>query len=190
MHFISKEAFRFKDQMRNMTKVQNIAVCGLFIALYIVLSYFKIRITDSLEIRFAFLILAVSAYYGGPVMGLIVGAASDILSMVLTAGSGSPFFFGFTLSYAVMGFLFGVVLYKSKVTIPRVIAAGFVEFLVSISLNTIWLQMMYGMPMEVLFVSRLVKCSIMLFINIVLLYVVLKSFSRVFSSVGMAASRA
>lgn len=185
MHFISKEALGFKEQVRNLSKVQNIAVCGLFIALYIVLSYFNIKITENIEIRFAFLVLALAGMYGGPVMGLTVGAASDVLSMLMTAGKGSPFFFGFTFSYALLGFLFGIVLYKSKITVSRIIAAALVHFLISITFNTLWLNMMYGMPMNVLFVTRLVKALIMIPIDSIMLYLVLKSFSQIAVQAGI-----
>lgn len=185
MRLISKEVFNFKEQVRSLSKVQNIAVCGLFIALYIVLSYFNIKITENIEIRFAFLVLAIAGMYGGPVMGLTVGAASDVLSMLMTAGKGAPFFFGFTFSYALLGFLFGVVLYKSKITIPRIIAAAVVHFLISISFNTLWLNMMYGMPIQALFITRLIKASIMLPIDSLMLYLVLKAFSQIAVQAGI-----
>lgn len=189
MQLISKEAFNFKEQVRNMGKVQNLALCGLFIALYIVLSYFNIKITENIEIRFAFLVLAVAGFYGGPIMGLTVGAASDVLSMILTAGKGSAFFFGFTLSYALLGFFFGMILYKSKLNIPRAIGCACVSFIVGLTLNTLWLHMMYGMPLQPLFLTRLVKELITLPLNSIMLYVVLKAFTQVFAHAGFMQSQ-
>lgn len=185
MHFISKEALNFKEQVRNLGKVQNIAVCGLFIALYIVLSYLNIKITESIEIRFGFVVLALAGMYGGPVMGITVGAASDVLSMLLTAGKGSPFFFGFTFSYALLAGLFGLVLYKSKLTVPRIVVAGILHYLVAITFNTYWLHLMYGMPLQALFITRLVKDTIMMPINTIMLGVILKAFSQIAVRAGM-----
>ena len=173
--------FHFGEQLKALGEVQNIAVCGFFIALYIVLSYFNIRITENIEIRFAFLSLAMAGYYGGPVMGLIVGAASDLLSMMMTAGMGSAFFFGFTISYALLGFFFGMIFYRKKITGKTAEAAAAVHFLDSITLHTIWLHMMYGMPLKALFVTRLVKAAIMLPIDALLLYLVLRALFRIVS---------
>ena len=175
---------QFRKQLHDLRKIQNIAVCGFFIALYIVLSYLNIRITENLEIRFAFLALALAGYYGGPVMGLIVGAASDVLSMLMTAGMGSAFFFGFTVSYALLGFCFGMIFYRSKITVKNAAAAALVHFLDSITLHTLWLHMMFGMPLQVLFVTRLIKAVIMLPIDTLILYLVMKAFSRIEKSVN------
>lgn len=171
--------FQFRKQLHDLRKIQNIAVCGFFIALYIVLSYMNIRITENLEIRFAFLALALAGYYGGPVMGLIVGAASDLLGMLMTAGMGSAFFFGFTVSYALLGFCFGIIFYNSKITIKTAIAAAVVHFLDAIFLHTLWLYMMYGMPLQVLFVTRLIKSALILPVDVMMLYLIVRAFSRI-----------
>ena len=185
MRIFSKEAFHFKEQLENMKQIHNIALCGMFIALYIVLSYFNIRITENIEIRFAFLALAMAGSFGGPVMGMTVGIASDILSMVMTAGKGASFFFGFTVSYALLGFLFGLVFYRTKITYTQVAAAAACNFLVGITLNTFWLHMMYGMPLQALFVTRLIKELILLPINCVMIYVVLRFLVQALSRAGM-----
>lgn len=185
MHLFSKEALDFKGQARNLGKVQNIAMCGLFIALYIVLSYFNIKISESIEIRFAFLILALAGYYGGPVMGMTVGIASDILSMLLTGGQGSAFNLGFTFDYALIGFLFGLVLYRNRITVLRMIGGEFTHYFVCITLHTLWLGIMYGMPLKALAISRLVKCTLTFPIYVILLYLVLKAFSEVAVRAGI-----
>ena len=175
-----KQKFNFKEQLQNLRDIRYLAMGGMFIALYTVLSFFNIRITDNIEIRFAFLALAAAGMYGGPLFGAFVGAASDILSMLMTAGQGSSFFFGFTITYALMGFCFGLVLYKAKLTIPRVVTASLCEFLISVFVSTIWLYMMYGTPYLVLFTTRLIKCAILFIPNCLILYFALQAFQRAF----------
>lgn len=175
-----KDALNFKEQLQNLKTIRSITCGGLFIALYIVLSYFNIRLTDNLQIRFAFLALAAAGMYGGPLMGCFIGAASDILSMLLTAGQGSSFFFGFTITYALMGFCFGLVLYRAKITIPRILTAGLCEFCISVFITTNWLYMMYGTPYPVLFFSRLIKSSITFVPNCMMLFFAMQVFDRVF----------
>ncbi len=175
-----KQALNFKEQLQNLRNVRGITMGGLFIALYIVLSYFNIKISNSLEIRFAFLALAAAGMYGGPLFGCFVGAASDILGMLMTAGHGSSFFFGFTITYALAGFCFGLVLYRARVSIPRILCAELFEFLIAMFLTTFWLYLMYGTPYPVLFVSRLIKNLILFVPNCLMLFFVLQAFERVF----------
>ena len=114
-------------------------------------------------------------------MGLSVGALGDVVKMLITGGKGSSFFFGFTITYAIMGFLFGLVFYKSKVTIGRAIAASVCEFAISIFLNTLNLSILYGSPYNAMFWSRLPKSSIMSFVNVVLLFTTMKALQAAFT---------
>ena len=52
---ISKEALDLKYQLQELCKVQNLCICGFFIALYVVLSFFNIPISSIVEIRIGFL---------------------------------------------------------------------------------------------------------------------------------------
>lgn len=185
MRIFSKEAFHWKEQLFQLKKIQNIAACGMFIALYIILSYFSIRITESIEIRFGFLALAMAGCFGGPVMGLTVGAVSDILKMVATAGGGQVFFFGFTISYALLGFLFGICFYKNKINPISVGAASIGNFLVGISLNTYWLHLMYGMPLGPLAKARLIKEVVTLPLNFLMLFLCMRALLQVLTKSGV-----
>ena len=178
MQIISSKAINFKVQAKNMSKLKSLVLCGLFIAMYIVLYYCNIVITPTIQFRLSFLVIAAAGLYGGPLMGLTVGLVSDILSMLVTGGQGAAFFFGFTLSYAIMGFLFGLIFYGVKMNIGRAIAGALVEFCVSLLLNTYWLSILYGLPYQTMFLTRIPKCLITLVISVTLLYVFLKAFSK------------
>ena len=184
MHIISKDAFDFKRQAKGLFSVQGIALAGLFMAMYIILSEFNIRISSVLEIRFAFLMLAGAGLFGGPLMGIVVGAGADIISTIMT---GQAFFFGFTFSYAFLGCLFGFIFYRKIPNLPRCIAGSIVDALISLFINTYWLAVMYGSPYAALFVTRTPKCLVMLVVDVILLSVVLRVFQRVLSSLHMQA---
>lgn len=181
MQFFSKDAFAFGDQFRDLKRVQSICLCGLFVAAYVALSFFNLKLTPYLEFRFAFLALAAAAAYGGPIMGMTVGIAGDVVSFFASPQTG-PFFPGFTLSYAILGFAFGLILYRSKVTPVRVFTASFFEFVLACTLNTVWLHFMYGMEWKYLFTIRLVKCIVSLGVNTVLLFIFMKAFSKILAS--------
>lgn len=183
MQLFSKDAFAFREQLQNLKKVQSICLCGLFVAAYVALSFFSIKMTEFLEFRFAFLALAAAAAYGGPVMGMAAGLTGDVISFFAAPQTG-PFFPGFTISYALLGFLFGMILYRSRSTPLRAFAAGLAEFIIACTLNTLWLHFMYGMEWEYLFTIRLIKNVVSLGVNTVLLFVFMKAFSRIILTVS------
>ncbi len=178
MQIISMKALNFKQQAKDLRSIKNIVLCGLFLALYIVLYSLKVPITPTNQIRFGFLALAAAGFYGGPLMGLTIGILGDLLSYILAGGQGG-YFFGFTLSYAIMGFFFGLLLYDSKVTPIRAFMAGMVEFLVAIILNSYWLSIMSGTPYKVLLITRSVKCAITLVIGSIVLYILLSTLKTI-----------
>ncbi|WP_310604391.1 folate family ECF transporter S component [Anaerosporobacter sp.] len=180
MHFISKEALNLKKQITNFSKLRNLVFCALMVAMYIIVSFFDISITQTIEIRLGFIIIAAAGMLGGPIMGLSVGALGDVVKMLITGGKGSSFFFGFTVTYALMGFLFGLVFYKSKVTIARAIAASVCEFAISIFFNTWNLSILFGSPYKALFFSRLPKSATMLVVNAFLLFIIMRALQTAF----------
>ena len=189
MQLFSKDAFKFREQLKNVRSVQSICLCGLFVASYVILSLFNIRVSEFLEFRIGFLALAAAGFYGGPIMGMSVGIAGDVISFFVVPQS-APFFPGFTLTYAILGFLFGLILYHSKVTPLRAVLAGLAEFLVSCTLTTLWLHLMYGMAWEYLLTIRIVKNGISFVVYSILLYVFLKAFSKVVNVIHAPAKAA
>lgn len=182
MHFISSEALNFRSQLQNLKRVQSLCLCGFFVAAYVVLSFFSIRMTEYLEFRFAFLALAAAAAYGGPVIGMSAGIAGDIISYFVTPQN-SAFFPGFTLSYALLGFCFGLLLYRAKVTPVRIFLAALAEFIIANTLNTLWLHFMFGMEWQYLFTIRLFKNTISLGVNTVLLFIFMKAYTKILGTV-------
>ncbi|MCI8599493.1 MAG: folate family ECF transporter S component [Lachnospiraceae bacterium] len=178
MQLFAKDVFKFKEQLKTVRNVQGICLCGLFVASYVVLSLFNIRISEFLEFRIGFLALAAAGFYGGPIMGMSVGIAGDIISYFVVPNS-APFFPGFTLTYALLGFLFGLILYRAKITPLRAVFASLAEFLVSCTLTTCWLYLMYGMDLKYLLTIRIFKNMISFVVYAILLYVFLKAFSKV-----------
>lgn len=168
---------RFVSNIEELKKPKQLALCGLLIALYVMIYNMNIIITPVIQLRFGFLVIAVASFIGGPIMGMTVGVFGDLLSMFLTGGQGATFFFGFTVSYALMGLTCGLIFYKSKITISRVIVAGIAEFIIAIVLNSKWLSMLYGTTYYAQVILRLPKCIVMLFVNTAILYAFLKTFS-------------
>jgi len=172
----SRDALDFHAQLENLCKVQNLCICGLLVALYVVLSFFNVPISNIIEIRFGFLAFIAAGMYGGPMMGIAVGALGDLLNCLIR---GFAYFPGFSLSYALVGAGCGLIMYRNHVTKLRAAGCALVEYLVSITLTSVWLYLMYGTPLQVLLTTRIFKCTASFFVNIVIIYVFLEGFQKI-----------
>ncbi|MCR4944777.1 MAG: folate family ECF transporter S component, partial [Clostridium sp.] len=113
----------------------------------------------------------------GPVIGIIFGFITDILNYIVKPTG--AFFPGFTLDAMIAGALYGILLYHKDITFMRVfIAKLIVTVIVNLGLATFWLCIMYGNSFMVIFPLRLIKNLIMLPINSILLYMIIKAFQK------------
>lgn len=139
-----------------------------------------IIVPGMIEIRFGFIALAVAAAMFGPVMAVLVAFTGDIAGTLLFYGG--SFFWGYTMSWMLQGFVFGLFFYKEKISAPRVICATlFNTCVIELLLTTKWQQMMGFGTFEALFVKRLALKSIMLPVNAILLFLTLRA---VFAAYG------
>jgi ECF transporter S component (folate family) len=163
-----------------MKKVRVISFSAMLLACATVLGFFKVPITEVIELRFAFLPIAAAGSLFGPIVGAVVGGLSDIFGYLVHPTG--PFFPGFTISSAVQGMIFGLFLYKRPITWKRVIWANVVQTLViTMILNPIWLSVLYNMDFRIVFMSRLLKTVIMFPIETIMAYHVLKAVSAIYA---------
>ena len=169
---------RFADSLRTLSRTRTITTVGLLLAIQMVLSsYGVIEVTDSLKISLAHLALTPTAILFGPVAAGLQGALSDILGFIPKPTG--PYFPGFTLTACLLGVIYGIALYKTKRTLWHVIAARFaVCLLLNITLNTVFLTMLYGPSRLATLPIRIVKNLIQLPIDCVLLSAMCKAVNR------------
>ena len=170
---------QFADSFRALSRTRTITTAGLLLAIQMVLSsYGVIEVTDSLKISLAHLAIAPTAILFGPVVAGIQGALSDLLGFMLRPSG--PYFPGFTLTAALLGVIYGMLLYKTKRTTWQIIAARvLVCVFVNIALNTIFLTMLYGPSRLATLPIRVVKNLIQLPIDCLLLGTVSKAVNRI-----------
>ena len=164
--------------MSQLKDVKVLTTTALLVAIATVLGFAKIPVNDLIEIRFAFLPIACAGMLFGPAIGGIVGFLADILGfMVRPTG---PFFPGFTIATMVSGIIFGMLLHKKRLTVPRVIIANLIETVaVSLIINTFNLMILYHNPFWTVLSAKLLKNAVMFPINTCLLYFVLRSLQSV-----------
>ena len=161
----------WSDAVAEIKNVKSMVGAGMMTALDVVLDFFRIVISNILEIGFSFLAIAVAGMLYGPVVGGLVGMIGDLIEYVIRPSG--AFFFGFTLNKFVLGFWYGLMLYKKDLSWKRVILAVFVgNLLTDVVLTQIWLNMMYGT--QLFTVVRVIKCAVMFPINTAMLYFILK----------------
>ena len=163
----------FRESANELRKVQAIAVCGIMGALAIVLGYVAtIRIGDYIRVGFSFLPNVIIDFLYGPVVGGIFGGVMDIVKYIMNPTG--PFFPGFTISAIVGAVIYGIILYRQKVTILRVFMAQLlVKVVVNLMLNTVWLVMLYGYGLAAILLGRIISNAVMLPIDTVITFAVL-----------------
>ena len=165
--------------MKKLSNTKTLTLAAMLTAIGIVLGYFKFPINQLIEIRFAFVPLCLAGLLLGPGIAGVMGILVDIGGFL--AYPTGPYFPGFTFSSMMTGVIFGLFLYKKRVTLQRIIVTMFTyTVIVGVLLNSIWLNMLYlklGYFATILY--RLPKEAIMLVVNTAIIYTLLKAFESV-----------
>ncbi|MEE3393744.1 MAG: folate family ECF transporter S component [Lachnospiraceae bacterium] len=163
-----------------------ITFLAAMLALAVIFGFFKIPVTSFLEIRFLFLPISIAGAVTGPIGGLAVGAASDLVSYLIKPTG--AFFPGFTISYALTGLIAGLICFK-KHSLPRIIISQtIITIFINMLMNTYWLSILYGMPFMAIVGPRLIKEAVSLPINIFLFWIALREVDRLVKYSGLMPS--
>lgn len=161
-----------------MSKLKDLRVlttAAMLTAIAVVLGFFKIPISNLIELRFQSFPIAISGALFGPAIGAIVGIITDVGGYIVKPTG--AFFPGFTVSSAITGVIFGLLLKSKSSKIPllgRIFVAMAINTVITgLLLNTLWLSILYGNPFQVVFLARLPKELVMLPINTAIFYIIL-----------------
>lgn len=139
-----------------------LTLAALFIALRMVIKTLKIPVNDTMNVYFTFAVNALGSYIYGPAVGFVSGAACDTISFLIKPSG--PYNPAFMLIEALGSFLYGIFLYRSRVSIVRLFLS---KFSVSLICN-IFLTPLFLLPyisdksLSALMASRILKNAIML----------------------------
>ena len=157
-HPFSKAYWRqAASEMKN-TRV--LVFAALMIALRIVFKSVSIPIAADLRINFGFLVNALGSMVFGPVVAIPAAAITDTLGY-LVAPNG-VYFFPFIFQEIAGSVIFALFLYRTKITIPRVILSRFaictiVNLIITTPLMMLYYQMILGKYYAPLDMLRIVK---------------------------------
>lgn len=193
----------FKDSALELKSTRNLVLCAMMAALSIILmSTTSFYITPHIKIGFSGLPNRLVDFMFGPVVGTIFGGIMDVLKFLIKPDGG--FFFGYTLTAMVGGFIYGLFYYRLQIKKPTLankevgeadrlafwfttnlkaillifIANALVKIICNIGMNTLWSSMMSGKAWLALIPGRLVKNLIQIPVDTVLHFVLLKLFCQ------------
>ncbi len=169
-HFMFTREY-WSSSARKLKETKYLAIIAMMVALKVVISGFYIPVSDNLRIMYSFFVSAAEAAIIGPVAAALSGAISDLVGFMIHPTG--PFFFGYTISSMLGSFIYGIFLYKAQITILRLFCAkAAVNYLVNVLLGSVWSAMMYSKGYIYYAGKSLIKNTLLLPLEVVLLVIV------------------
>ena len=159
--------------------VRVLAFSGLVCAMAMVLETMPIYLLGpTLKIYFSFLAVSLGCMCYGPLVGIMAGAVIDSVGFLISS-YGEPYFPGLMISAMLSGLIYGVMLYRRKPTVWRIsLTRLIINYGINVLLGSVWKAMLYGKGYLYYATSGLVKNTIMLPIEVFLMWVVLNAAVR------------
>lgn len=171
-----------------MSKNKKIILTAVLLAMQIVLSRFLSIKTPILKISFAFIPSMLCAIWLGAKYTVLLNVLGDIIGATLFPTG--AFFIGYTISTAISGLIYGLLLYKKEdnsytdkqFIIRLIISVILVTCISNIGLNTLWISITTGKAFIVLLGTRIVKELIMIPIQILVIIFIEKALRKPFDT--------
>ncbi len=157
-------------------KILRLVVCGMLIALDVVLKGLLSVKQWNIEFSFAFVAVAAAAYLYGPVAAALVHGSTDFICAFLFPKG--DFFPGFTLTAALIGAIYGWCFRGSRKVWRTSLAVVLTQVLCSLLLNTLWISVLYHTSFWAFLYTRLLQTVVMGTIQIMFLPVLLLALER------------
>ena len=153
-----------------------LAFAGLVCAMAIVLEGLPIYLLGpSLKIYFSFLVVGLGCMCYGPCVGMMAGAIIDSVGFLLSS-YGEPYFPGYLVTAVLSGLIYGVLLYKRKPTLLRIIVVRLIiNYGSNVLLGSVWKAMLYGKGYLYYLTSGAIKNTLMLPVEVFLMWAVLNA---------------
>ena len=177
MLFLKHPAKYFKDAASETKNVRKIAIAALMIALSVAIKPLFIPIQgNDLKVMFQFIPLMIGAAIYGPFVAVFSGFISDIVGhLIFPSGA---FFWGYTISAMAGGLIYGLCLYKTKLSLLHIILAKFlVNMLVNVGLGPVWRILCGAAPSSYPFLltTSTVKNLLILPLEVYIIYMTLRT---------------
>ena len=181
-----KQFFTRKSDMNDNTKI---VLAALLVAMFFLFNRIIPGIhTPGISLAATFVPVILAAFIMGPMWAMAVGGIGDILSAVLVPRG--PYFFGFTLSWMLAGFIYGLFCYRgrnksNRVLLVNLIIASLIVLVAErILLSSVWVSIFQRMhidslpfldapePFMVIFWARVIAFSILLPFQVAIMWTI------------------
>ena len=154
-----------------------ITAIGALVAMEVILSRFLSINAPSVKIGFAFVPCALCAVIFGLGPTVILEVLADLLGATLFP-SGS-FFPGFTVTAALRGLTYGLLLGKKQTPARILICVLINQLVLGLCVNTLWISILYGASFTALLVTRVVQCAVLIPVEFVVITAIVKFGKRI-----------
>ena len=173
----------WKNSASHLKDVRYLSIMAVFIAIKVIIGSAYIPLSESLQIKFSFLAICVEASIIGPVAGMVSGMVTDLIGFMV-APSG-PFFPGYTLSAMLTELVYASFLYHKPLSIARITLAKAVNnYVVNVCIGSIWSSMLYGNLYIYYFLRSIVKNTLLLPVEVILLILLFNLLGRTLKARG------
>ena len=174
----------WKAAVGELKNLRKLCFAALMVAAAIVLGYFKIPVAENLNLTVSFVARALCAAVCGPVLGVLYGAAEDIIGWFMNPDG--VFFPGYTLSTMLAMVVYALFFYRQKLTLWRVIAAKVVtNYPINVGLGCLWSSILYGKGYLAIVPVSLLKNTLYLPFQVILLYMLLAALAPAMQKSGL-----
>ena len=171
-----------------MSRNKKIIITAILLAMEISLSRFLSIETPIVKISLAFIPTILCAIWLGAKWTILLNVLGDIIGATLFPTG--PYFVGYTISTAISGLIYGLLLYKKQsdtftdkqFVLRLILAVVLVTVIVNMGLNTLWVSITAGKAFIVLLGTRFVKELIMVPIHIVVILFIEKLLRKPFDT--------
>ncbi len=166
-----------RESAAEQKKPQTLVVTAMMIAMNIALSSVHVYLTPQMRVGFGFLTNATTGCFMVR-WWCYRWRSGDVLSYLIRPDG--AYFPGFTITAALGGLIYGFLLYRRPMTLPRaIVAKSSISLLLNVLLNTFWMVVLYGKSFTALFPVRLTKNLMLLPVEIALLYIIGKTVQKI-----------
>ena len=198
---MSKKENLFVSSAKELKSTRNLVICAMMAALSIILmSTTSFYITPHIKIGFSGLPNRLVDFMFGPIVGAVFGGVMDVLKFLMKPDGG--FFFGYTVTAIISGFIYGLFYYKLQIKKPLrtdvtgiklvlawakanalsilliFIANALIKVFCNIGLNTLWSSMTTGKAFLALLPTRITKNLIQIPVDTVFHFLLIKLFCQ------------
>lgn len=174
---MKKLAQQFRDSAKELHSVNTLVLTALLIAIGIILGQYSVQVTDTVKVGVSFIATQLTATLFGPVVGGIMGGVTDILKYIIKPTG--AFSILWTLNAVVGPVIYGMMLYKKRVTLWRIVLSkAVVAVVVNLFLGSLWTTLLYGKAFWALLPAKLLQQVIQVPIQSLIFWVMVKALQK------------